>query len=155
MIGRLLSAKMVPTSTDAGLLILRVGTGLILFLRHGWEKVSTLSLSNPKFPSVLGLGHTTTWIMAMLSDGILSLLMVLGVGTRWIALYSFAEIFIAWAAVHHFAFLGKSPAADHGELIALYLSALLALMVTGGGRYSVDALLADKPEVKKTYPAHA
>lgn len=155
MIGRLLSAKMIPTSTDAGLLILRVGTGLILFLRHGWEKVSTMSLTNSNFPSVLGLGHTTTWIMAMLSDGILSLLMILGIGTRWIALYSFTEIFIAWAVVHHFTFLGKSAGADHGELIALYLSAFLALMVTGGGRFSVDALLADKPEVAKTHPAHA
>lgn len=148
MIGRFLNAKMVPTSTDTGLLLLRAGTGLILFMRHGWEKVSTLSLTNPKFPSVLGLGHTPTWIMAMLSDGIFSLLLILGVGTRWIALYSFSEIFIAWAIVHHFTFLGKSPGADHGELIALYLSAFLALMVTGGGRFSVDAHLADSSAAK-------
>lgn len=145
MIGRLLNAKMIPQNNDLGLLLLRCGTGLILFMRHGWEKVSTLSLVNPKFPSVLGLGHTPTWIMAMLSDGIFSLLLILGVGTRWIALYSFTEIFIAWAVVHHFTFLGKSPGADHGELIALYLSAFLALMVTGGGRYSIDAILADSP----------
>lgn len=142
MIGRFLNAKFVPTRVDVGLLLLRVGTGLILFMRHGWEKVSTLSLSNPRFPSVLGLGHTGTWIMAMLSDGIFSLLFILGIGTRWIALYAFLEIFAAWAFVHHFTFLGKSPAADHGELIALYLSAFLALMITGPGRYSVDALIA-------------
>jgi putative oxidoreductase len=97
----------------------------------------------------MGLGHTPTWIMAMLSDGIFSLLLILGVGTRWIALYSFSEIFIAWAAVHHFTFLGKSPGADHGELIALYLSAFLALMVTGGGRFSVDALLADSSAARR------
>ena len=149
MIGRILSAKMMPTSTDAGLLLLRVGTGLILFMRHGWEKVSALSLTNPHFPSVLGLGHTPTWIMAMLSDGIFSLLLMLGVGTRWIALYSFAEIFVAWAFVHHFTFLGKSPGADHRELIALYLSAFLALMVTGAGRYSVDAVLAQEAELTR------
>ena len=144
MIRRLLDAPFVPKNIDLGLLFLRVGTGLILFTRHGWEKVSILSLTNPKFPSVLGLGHTPTWIMAMLSDGIFSLLLILGIGTRWIALYSFTEIFVAWAVVHHFTFLGKSPGADHGELIALYLSAFLALMVTGGGRYSVDAILVSE-----------
>jgi putative oxidoreductase len=154
MLGRLLNAKFVPTNTDLGLLLLRIGTGLILFLRHGWEKVSTLSLINPQFPSVLGLGHNGSWIMAMLSDGVFSLLLILGLGTRWIALYSFLEIFIAWAFVHHFTFLGKSPGADHGELIALYLSALLALMVTGGGRYSIDAALVKDPKTQAQV-AHA
>jgi putative oxidoreductase len=148
MLGRFLNAKFVPTSVDAGLLVFRVGTGLILFMRHGWEKVSTLSLSNPGFPDPLHIGHSTSWVMAMLSDGILSLLLILGVGTRWIALYSFVEIFVAWAFVHHFVFLGKTPGADHGELIALYLSAFLALMVAGAGRYSVDAVLAKEPETR-------
>ena len=147
MLSRFLNARFVPASTDAGLLLLRIGTGLILFMRHGWEKISTLSLTNPNFPSVLGLGHNVTWMMAMLSDGVFSLLLILGLGTRWIALYSFLEIFMAWAFVHHFTFLGKSPGADHGELIALYLSALLALMVTGAGRYSVDAVLTDDRKV--------
>jgi putative oxidoreductase len=147
MLSRILTARFMPTNTDAGLLLLRIGTGLILFMRHGWEKVSRLSLSNPNFPDPLHIGHSTSWILAMLSDGILSLLLIFGVGTRWIALYSFLEIFVAWAFVHHFTFLGKVPGADHGELIALYLSAFLALMVAGPGRYSVDAAFNDEPEV--------
>jgi len=147
VLGRLLNARFVPTSTDAGLLLLRIGTGVILFMRHGWEKVSILSLTNPHFPDPLHIGHNTSWILALLGDGILSLLLVIGVGTRWIALYSFVVIFVAWAFVHHFTFLGKTPGADHGELIALYLSAFLALMVTGAGRYSIDAAFADSPRV--------
>ncbi len=147
MLGRLLNARFVPTSTDAGLLLLRIGTGVILFMRHGWEKVSILSLTNPHFPDPLHIGHNTSWILALLGDGILSLLLVIGVGTRWVALYSFVVIFVAWAFVHHFTFLGKTPGADHGELIALYLSAFLALMVTGAGRYSIDAAFADSPRV--------
>jgi putative oxidoreductase len=154
VLGRFLNAKFVPTNTDAGILLLRIGTGFILFMRHGWEKVSTLTLLNPHFPDPLHIGHNTSWVLAMLSDGILSLLVILGLGTRWIAVYSFVEIFVAWAFVHHFSFLGKSPAADHGELIALYLSAFLALMVTGSGRYSLDAMLAKEPEPARRV-AHA
>jgi putative oxidoreductase len=116
-------------------------------MRHGWEKISLLSLSNPNFPDPLHIGFRTSWILAMVGDGILSLLLVVGIGTRWIALYSFVQIFVAWAFMHHFVFLGKVPGVDHGELMVLYLSALLALMVTGPGRYSFDAALADDPEI--------
>ena len=144
MLSRILNAKFVPASSDAGLLLLRVGAGLILFLRHGWEKVSQLTLSNPHFPNPLHIGSNTTWVLVMLSDGVCSLLIAIGVGTRWLSLYCFFNIFIAWALVHHFTFLGKTPGADHGELIALYLVAFAALMVAGPGRYSVDAKLAEK-----------
>jgi putative oxidoreductase len=154
VLSRFLNAKFVPSSTDAGLLLLRVGTGLILFLRHGWEKVSQLILSNPHFPDPIHIGHSTSWVIAMLADGICSLLIILGVGTRWLSLYCFVNILVAWSLVHHFTFWGKTPGADHGELIALYLSAFLALMVAGPGRYSVDAMVPNAPEAKPQV-AHA
>jgi putative oxidoreductase len=156
MLARILNAKFVPSNTDAGLLVLRVATGLILFMRHGWEKVSQLTLINPRFPDPLHIGHNTTWVLAMLSDGICSLLIMLGVGTRWLAFYCFFNISVAWALIHHFTFLGKSAGADHGELIALYLGAFAALMVAGPGRYSVDAMLLEKEEESADeIPAHA
>ena len=142
MIGRILNVNFVPSNYDAGLLVLRVGAGLILFLRHGWEKVSQLTLINPHFPNPLHIGHSTSWVLAMLSDGICSVLIVLGVGTRWLSFYCLVNIFVAWAFVHHFTFWGKIPGADHGELIALYLVSFAALIVAGPGRYSVDAKLA-------------
>jgi putative oxidoreductase len=154
VLSRFLNAKFVPSSTDAGLLLLRVGTGLILFLRHGWEKVSQLTLSNPHFPDPIHIGHSTSWVIAMLADGICSLLIILGVGTRWLSLYCFVNILVAWSLIHHFTFWGKIPGADHGELIALYLSAFLALMVAGPGRYSVDAIVPSAPEAKPQV-AHA
>jgi len=49
-------------------------------------------------------------------------LLIIGLGTRWAALYCFGNIFVAWAFVHHFAFLGKGPAQEHGEVMALYLA---------------------------------
>jgi putative oxidoreductase len=124
--------------------MLRVGIGLILFSRHGWEKISQLTLVNPHFPDPLHIGNNTTWVLATLGDGICSLLIALGVGTRWLSAFCFFNIFVAFALVHHFTFLGKSPGADHGELIAQYLVAFAVLIVAGPGRYSVDAKLADK-----------
>lgn len=145
MIGRILSAKFLPkSSTDAQLLVLRVGVGLTLFLRHGWEKVSQLSLVNPHFADPLHIGMTPSWIIATFADGICSLLIALGIGTRWLSAFCFLNIFVAWSLVHHFAFFGKTPGADHGELIVLYLVGFAVLVIGGPGRYSVDAMLAGR-----------
>ena len=149
MFARFLKAGFVPTCTDLGLLLLRVGAGSTLFLRHGWEKVSTLTLINDHFPDPIGLGHSLTWSIALFNDGIFSLLIVLGIATRWLSAFVIINISIAWALVHHFAFWdlpGKKLSGDHGELIVLYLWAFAALVVTGSGRYSVEALLKDKPK---------
>jgi putative oxidoreductase len=146
MLGRILKAGFVPTCTDLGILLLRVGAGSTLFLRHGWEKVSTLTFVNDHFPDPLGIGHSTSWAITLLCDGVASLLIVLGIGTRWLAALAFVNITIAWAFVHHFSFWdlpGKKLSGDHGELIVLYLWAFAALMVTGSGKYSVEGMLKD------------
>lgn len=46
----------------------------------------------------------------------------------------------AFLFVEHARFFGHG--ADHGELMVLYLGALLTLVVCGGGRLSVDTILA-------------
>jgi putative oxidoreductase len=47
--------------------------------------------------------------------------------------------------VHRFAFLGKGPGSDHGEVIVLYLGALLTLVIAGPGAASIDRLFSRKP----------
>ena len=126
---RLLRMEFFPANTDLGLLLLRIGVCGTLFLKHGLEKILHYS------QMAAGMGHAVLTI-AMISDSICSLLIILGLLTRWAALYSFANIFVAWAMVHHFLFFGHG--ADHGELIVLYLAALAALVVAGPGRFSID-----------------
>jgi len=71
-------------------------------------------------------------------------LIIIGLGTRWVALYCFANIFVAWIFVHHYVFFGKGPGTDHGELIVLYLGAMLTLVIAGPGAASLDRALARK-----------
>jgi len=66
----------------------------------------------------------------------------MGLATRLAALYEFGVLFVAWAFVHHFLFSGHG--ADHGELMWLYLSALIALFIPGPGRFSLDHLLSKR-----------
>jgi len=140
MQSRILNLNFLPTNTDAGLLVLRVLTGVTLYIRHGYEKMFHFTeMANGRFrpDDIWHIGVVPTLVIAMLCDSICSVLIILGVAARWASLYSFTVIFVAWAFRHHFAFLGG--AGEHGEVIMFYLAALLTLFMTGPGRFSVDA----------------
>lgn len=125
--------------TDTGLLFLRVVAGGTLLLKHGLEKPEHFSAMAQHFPNPLHIGSVPSLVFALIADFICSMLIILGLGTRWASAVAFINIFIAWAFVHHFLFFGRG--ADHGELIVLFLAAFGCLFFTGAGRYSVDAAL--------------
>jgi len=91
------------------------------------------------FPDPLHIGHLPTFLFALISDAVCSLLVIVGLATRWAALWSLINIFAAWSLVHHFQFFGRG--ADHGEAIVLYLAGFLTLAIIGPGKFSVDYLL--------------
>jgi putative oxidoreductase len=140
LVSRFLRMRFLPESTDFGLLVLRLIAGLSLFLKHGTEKLFGFSAMNAHFPGAVILGVSPLLLLATLSDGICSLLIIMGLATRWAALVTLLNIFGAWAVIHHFAFFSRG--ADHGELIVLYLAAFAALLLAGPGRFSLDARLA-------------
>jgi putative oxidoreductase len=125
-----------PAVFDWGLLWLRLGFGLSLFLKHGREKPTNFAQMAQHFPNPLHVGPVPGLLFALTSDAICSILVLLGLATRWAALWIVANIFIAWSFVHHFQFFGRG--ADHGEAIVLYLGGFLALVIMGPGRVSLD-----------------
>jgi putative oxidoreductase len=129
-----------PPRTDFGLLILRVVAFAPLFLRHGTEKLFGFQHMAHHFPNPLHIGATPSLTFALISDAICSVLLIFGLATRWAALITFVNIFVAWAFVHHFALLG--PQGDHGEVIVLYLAAAATLFFAGAGRFSLDGIIA-------------
>lgn len=140
MLSRIVKLDFLRSSPDAAVLFLRVSIGLSLFLKHGYEKLFHFSRMAPTFSDPLHLGSTPSLVLAMVSDGICSLLIIVGLATRWACLYSFVVIFVAWSARDHFLYFGHLVA-DHGELTVLYLIGLIAIFIEGPGRYSLDAHL--------------
>ena len=126
--------------TDVGLLYLRVVAGCTLLLKHGLEKPEHFAAMAQHFPNPLHIGATQSLAFALIADFICSMLIILGLGTRWASAVACFNIFVAWAFVHHFLFFGRD--ADHGELMVLYLAAFGCLIFTGAGRYSLDAVIA-------------
>jgi putative oxidoreductase len=141
-----LTMRFFPERPQVGLAILRVWTGATLFLRHGWEKNPTQwTQFMARFGDPIGIGPHPSFLIAFVSDFVCAILLMLGLGTRWASLWCMGNIFVAWAFVHHFVFLQKVPGSDHGEVIVLYLGALLTIFVAGPGAASIDRMLSRKP----------
>jgi len=139
MFRRILLIKAFALRPSCGLLALRLCAALPLFLKHGTEKLFRFSHMAQHFPDPLHIGVIPSLLFATLSDGICSLLLILGLATRWAAAVIFVNLFVALAFVHHFQVFG--PQGDHGEVMILYLGAMFTLFMAGAGKYSVDAAI--------------
>lgn len=153
MLKRLLLLKQVSLTPNFGRLVLRVMVFLPLFLKHGVEKLTTFGTMVQHYPDPLHIGPFPTLVIAMISDGICSLLIVVGLGTRWAALYSFCNLFVAWGFVHNFALMSRKDGA--GETIFIYMAACLTLFLVGAGKYSIDGLIAGAKEKTEAPSEHA
>ncbi len=135
-----LGVSLFPPATDLAVFVLRIVVGTSLFLKHGVEKLAHFSAMSAHFPNPIHIGATGSLVAALISDSICSLLVALGLATRWAALYVFCNIAVAWVFVHHFQFFGRTG--EHGELIVIYLAAIAAIFLTGGCKFSLDHLLS-------------
>jgi putative oxidoreductase len=120
--------------TSVGLLILRLA-GLSLFVKHGLEKLTGYSTMVHHFPDPIHVGAHVGLAFALLSDGICSVLVFIGLATRPAAAVILINLLVAFFFVHHAAFISNS----HVELVALYVIIFATLLFTGPGRFSVDS----------------
>ena len=140
------------SNPDVGILVLRVIVFGTLFMKHGTPKLfdfnTELHWEGAAYPNVFGLGSVGTLLIATFADGICSLLVVLGLATRWAALFAGSSLAVGWGMVHHFAFVGIEGRI--AETISLYMVACLAIFLLGPGRYSLDAMIEAAAEKKHT-----
>lgn len=118
-----------------GLLILRVVIGAA-FMIHGWSKIQT------PFSWMKG-GHIPGFMQALAALGEFGggLGILLGLLTPIAALGALCTMIGAWVIVHRGDPWIKPGAPKTFELASLYAVVALALIFTGPGRLSLDALL--------------
>jgi putative oxidoreductase len=140
-------------AASIGLLILRTGIGGYL-ITHGWGKLQMLLAGGAdKFGDPIGLGSTLSLTLVTTSEFICALLIILGLGTRLAAVPVVISMSVAAFVFHakdpwtmetaaNAFFSGASKTWFSKEPALLYLIPFLSLLFTGGGRLSLDGLIA-------------
>jgi len=119
-------------STDVALLIFRIGISALM-LTHGYGKLMQLfSGEEIAFADPIGIGATASLALAVFSEFICSILIILGLGTRLAAIPLIITMVVAVFIVHLPDGLARQ------ELPLLYLFGYILLLLTGGGKYSLD-----------------
>lgn len=131
---KLLNLSFIPRSTDFGLLVLRVSLGLSMLLLHGKMKLMGFSALAPKFEGIYGLPGNVNLGLAVFAEVACSVLLVLGLLTRFAALLLTITMATAFFLKHGMALSG----ANSGELALLYLIGYVTLFFAGAGRISMD-----------------
>jgi putative oxidoreductase len=128
---KFLRFEFMASSPDAGLLVLRLWLGVSMLWLHGWGKLMVLFSGKIAFADPIGIGETPSFILAVFSEAVCSLLVAIGLFTRWAALFLAVTMAVAFFIVHQANF-------KEAELAWLYLGGFVALFITGAGRFSVD-----------------
>jgi putative oxidoreductase len=118
-----------------GLAILRIGLGLGLILGHGWPKLMNFSERAAKFADPLGLGSPLSLALIVFAEVFCAGLVVLGVFTRLASIPIIFGMGVVVFVTQHGDILGK------GELAAVYGLGFLALLIGGGGSFSLGKML--------------
>jgi putative oxidoreductase len=123
---------------DLGLLAIRLLSGGMM-LTHGIPKFDRLFGEGPvKFADPFGLGPEISLGMVLFAEVGCSLLVMLGFKTRWATLPLLFTMLMASFYAH-----AADPFSDK-ELSLLFFTLFLSVLISGGGRYSVDGLLGRK-----------
>ena len=120
---------------NIAMLLLRVCFGAVLMVKHGFTKVMNFATLQHTFYDFLGLGPKFSLILILFAEIFCSLLIVLGLFTRW----SCIPIIISMIIV----IFGHDAGKDlvDSELALFYLSAFLTLLFVGPGSISVDGMI--------------
>ena len=130
-------------STSIGLLVLRIGSGLLMMLGHGWGKLSTYGTMVDKWADPIGLGPQVSLTLAVFAEFFCSMAVVLGLFTRAAVIPLITTMLVAVLIVHIDDPFGKK------ELGLLYLAPFLTLLFAGAGRFSLDAVIGNRWRGKK------
>lgn len=117
-----------------GLLVARLTVGGLMF-QHGLSKIGRWNEMSEGFPDPFGVGSAASLALVIFAEAGCSVLVALGALTRLALIPLIITMMVAAFLIH-----GDDPWAKK-ELAMFFLGIYAALLLTGAGRYSVDAKL--------------
>jgi putative oxidoreductase len=125
---------------NVAILALRVTFGLILCFYYGIDKLRNFGHLEYIFPDPFHFGHRISLALVIFAELLCSLLIALGLFTRFAALIAVISMGVAefWAHKGHVAMM---PNGMVHEQAYLYLVAFFVILLVGPGRISVDGAM--------------
>jgi putative oxidoreductase len=126
-----------------GLTVLRIVTGIVFFA-HGLQKLTEFGVGGfAGFLTSLGIPLPGVFAVIVIAVELLGgLALILGLGTRWVALPLAIDMLVALFTVH---LPNGFFAQNNGyELVLILLAASVALALTGSGALALDNLLGGR-----------
>lgn len=119
---------------DSAILFMRIFIGAMM-LTHGIGKLQNYNAIVNSFPDPLGIGSAVSFAIITFVEIGCSVLIIMGLFTRLATLPLIFGMFVAT----FIAFPDKSFAT--GELSFVYMGIYIMLLISGGGRYAIDAFM--------------
>lgn len=123
-----------PISIDLGLLILRIVAGASM-LSHGFPKLQKVISGDLGFGDPIGIGPEISLILTVFAEFVCSLLIIIGLKTKWFLIPLIITMIVAFFIVHGSDDFGTK------EKALLFLGSYVALFFTGPGKFSADAMM--------------
>lgn len=127
-----LPLNLCSQSVVALLLRLMVGGAM---LSHGIPKLLSFGTLSANFPDPLGVGSFVSLMLSIGAEVGCSLLLILGLFTRFALLPLFFTMLMAFFVIH-----AADPFAAK-ELAMIYMAIYIAIFTLGAGRFSLDSLI--------------
>src|SRR5579859_7851245 len=132
---RFFSTNYTENSFNLAAFLLRLTFGVLLFMDHGYAKLMHFSSQSAIFFDPFHIGHRNSLILVLFAEILCTILLVLGLFTRFAAL-----VLVINLAVAAFMFHKGQPLSQH-EPAFLYLTAFFSILLIGPGKISVDSMM--------------
>ena len=132
---KLFSTRYNPGAHNVALLFLRLGFG-ILMAYHGYQKISHFQQTEGFMMDFMGMGKSVTTGLVIFAELFCSILLIIGLFTRLACVPLIILTVVIVFKATNADFFGKA------ELPTLYLTAFVALLFTGAGKWSVDNMIS-------------
>ncbi len=132
---KLLSIKYSSGAFNFSMLLLRVIFGLLILIKHGYDKLINFSTLQYKFYNFFHIGTRASLTLAIFAEFFCGLFIVLGLFTRLAVIPLIITMLVAIFGA------GAGKPIIESELALLYLGAFITLLFCGPGRVSIDGMI--------------
>jgi putative oxidoreductase len=136
---QLFNPAFAPRYADIWLLTFRILASCFMIFGHGLPKWGRFTSGNEiQFADPFGIGPATSMALAIFAEIGCSVLIIIGLGTRWATIPLIVTMLIAAFYANAGEPFGKK------ELALVYLLLYVTLFVFGSGKYSLDNLIFNR-----------